>query len=149
MCGGRFPVQAAKREDPKDGGIWEPVKRQYPKVPRVDYGNGVRIVNKPAVANRPVDIWPGVCVCVSVCLNPNHVTINPKTLTGRTANTATITAHSARLNPKPQTPHTNGTRGKQRQSQCATTSSRAVSRFLRASARQIRSRFCLGLKGSL
>eukprot|EP00802_Teleaulax_amphioxeia_P013394 Tamp_13445.p1 GENE.Tamp_13445~~Tamp_13445.p1 ORF type:complete len:396 (-),score=36.69 Tamp_13445:429-1616(-) len=55
---GRFPVQAAKREDPKDGGIWEPVKRQYPKVPRVDYGNGVRIVNKPAVANRPVDIWP-------------------------------------------------------------------------------------------
>ena len=68
MCGGRFPVQAAKREDPKDGGIWEPVKRQYPKVPRVDYGNGVRIVNKPAVANRPVDIWPGVCVCVSVCL---------------------------------------------------------------------------------
>jgi hypothetical protein len=32
--------------------------RQYPKVPRVDYGNGVKIVDKPVNKDRPVDIWP-------------------------------------------------------------------------------------------
>ena len=55
---GRLPVQAAKHDDPKDGGIWEPVKRVYPSVPRVDYGNGVRICDRPKVAKRLVDIWP-------------------------------------------------------------------------------------------
>jgi len=55
---GRFPIQPAQHYDPKDGGIWEPVQRQYPKVPRVDYGNGVKIVDKPVNKDRPVDIWP-------------------------------------------------------------------------------------------
>jgi len=31
---------------------------QYPKVPRVDYGNGVKITAKPINNDRPVDIWP-------------------------------------------------------------------------------------------
>mmetsp|Transcript_33131 Transcript_33131/g.53388 ORF Transcript_33131/g.53388 Transcript_33131/m.53388 type:complete len:242 (-) Transcript_33131:11-736(-) len=55
---GRHPVDSVKHLDPKDGGVWEPVQRQYPKVPRVDYGNGVKITAKPINNDRPVDIWP-------------------------------------------------------------------------------------------
>lgn len=55
---GRLPIEPAQHHNPKDGGIWEPVQRQYPKVPRVCFGNGVKIVDKPVNKDRPVDIWP-------------------------------------------------------------------------------------------
>ena len=52
--GGKAKVEVKSNSDPRtDGGVWEPVKRQYPKVPEVQHGQGCRIVEKP-VPNNPI-----------------------------------------------------------------------------------------------
>ena len=55
---GRRPLEPVQHWDPKDGGIWAPVKREYPKVPRREVHEGVHICERPVNKDRPVDIWP-------------------------------------------------------------------------------------------
>ncbi len=51
-------VRPAQRIDPNDGGGWEPIKREYPKVPKISREGGVRIVGQAPKHPRDVDIWP-------------------------------------------------------------------------------------------
>lgn len=55
---GRASVAPRKYDDPKDGGVWEPVARQYPKVPKVDRIGGTKIIAREPAHGRDVDIWP-------------------------------------------------------------------------------------------
>jgi hypothetical protein len=53
---GRRKPPPDKPRGPNDGGVWEPVQRQYPKVPRIERQTGARIVEKPTRVE--------VCMCV-------------------------------------------------------------------------------------
>ena len=55
---GRRALEPFKHDDPKDGGIWNPVAREYPKVAKREVREGVGICAKPNREQRPVDIWP-------------------------------------------------------------------------------------------
>lgn len=56
---GRGPAPSFdKRIDPKNGGMWEPVRREYPKVSRIEHQGGCKIVDKPVKPETLVDIWP-------------------------------------------------------------------------------------------
>ncbi len=50
---GKAKVEIKLNSNPKtDGGVWEPVRKNYPKPPEKDRGQGCRIVEKP-VPNNP------------------------------------------------------------------------------------------------
>lgn len=52
------PPKKEAKFDPKDGGVWEPVRREYPKVVKVEHEQGTKVVDRPRRETRPVDIWP-------------------------------------------------------------------------------------------
>mmetsp|Transcript_5075 Transcript_5075/g.12002 ORF Transcript_5075/g.12002 Transcript_5075/m.12002 type:complete len:309 (-) Transcript_5075:1614-2540(-) len=56
--GGRKFLNQAVKFNPKDGGVWEPKRREYPELSRRSSNSGVKIVGKPQRTERPVDIWP-------------------------------------------------------------------------------------------
>jgi hypothetical protein len=52
------PPKKEPKFDPKDGGVWEPVRREYPKVIKTEHMQGTKVVDRPKRETRPVDIWP-------------------------------------------------------------------------------------------
>lgn len=74
--GRQAPPKNQAKYDPKDGGVWEPVKREYPKVARVEHATGCKIVDKPKRETRPVDIWPDT-ITVRDTFAPGGVKIFP------------------------------------------------------------------------
>ena len=54
--GGKAKVDIQAKVDPNDGGVWEPVRRQYPKPQETERGRGCRIVQKPVPLNPVINL---------------------------------------------------------------------------------------------